>query len=42
VWQLLLAVSSGLLGLRLPPAARTWVSVAGSVTVMLAGVALVV
>jgi threonine/homoserine/homoserine lactone efflux protein len=42
VWQLLLAVASGLLGLRLPPAARTWVSVAGSVTVMLAGVALVV
>ena len=30
-WQLLLAVGSGLLGLRLPPAARTWVSVVGSV-----------
>ena len=41
-WQLLLAVSSGLLGLRLPPVARTWVSVAGSVVVVAAGVALVV
>ena len=41
-WQLLLAVGSGLLGLRLPPVARTWVSVAGSVVVVLAGVALVV
>ena len=40
-WQLLLAVSSGLLGLRLPPVARTWVSVAGSVVVVVAGVALV-
>ena len=40
-WQLLLAVGSGLLGLRLPPAARTWVSVGGSVVVGLAGVALV-
>jgi threonine/homoserine/homoserine lactone efflux protein len=28
-WQLVLAVSSGLLGLRLPPGARTGVSVAG-------------
>ena len=41
-WQLLLAVTSGLLGLRLPPAARTGVSVAGSVMVVLAGVALLV
>ena len=41
-WQVLLAVSSGLLGLRLPPAARTGMSVAGSVVVVLAGVALVV
>jgi arginine exporter protein ArgO len=41
-WQLVLAVGSGLLGLRLPPAARTWVSVVGSVVVVLAGVALVV
>ncbi|KQS98790.1 LysE family transporter [Cellulomonas sp. Leaf395] len=41
-WQLLLAVGSGLLGLRLPPAARTWVSVGGSVVVVLAGIALVV
>jgi len=41
-WQLLLAVGSGLLGLRLPEAARTWVSVVGSAVVVLAGVALVV
>ena len=41
-WQLLLAVGSGLLGLRLPPAARTGVSVVGSLVVVLAGVALVV
>ena len=40
-WQLLLAVSSGLLGLRLPPAARTWVSIAGSAVVVIVGVALV-
>lgn len=40
-WQLLLAVGSGLLGLRLPPAARTWVSVLGAVVVVLVGVALV-
>lgn len=41
-WQLLLAVGSGLLGLRLPPVARTWASVVGAVVVVLAGVALVV
>ncbi|WP_456785978.1 LysE family transporter [Cellulomonas sp. P5_C5] len=41
-WQLLLAVGSALLGLRLPPTARTGVSVVGSVVVVLAGVALVV
>jgi threonine/homoserine/homoserine lactone efflux protein len=40
-WQLVLAVSSGLLGLRLRPRARTVVSIAGSVLVVLAGVALV-
>ena len=36
-WQLLLAVSSGLLGLRLPPVVRTWVSVVGAVVVVAAG-----
>jgi threonine/homoserine/homoserine lactone efflux protein len=41
-WQLLLAIISGQLGLRLPLVARTWVSVAGSLAVMAAGVALVV
>lgn len=41
-WQLVLAVGSGLLGLRLPPVARRWVSLVGSVVVVLAGVAIVV
>jgi threonine/homoserine/homoserine lactone efflux protein len=41
-WQLLLAVTSGALGLRVPPRARTWVSVAGAGVVVLTGVALVV
>jgi arginine exporter protein ArgO len=41
-WQLLLAVSSGLLGLRLPPVVRRWVSVVGAVVVVAAGVTLVV
>lgn len=41
-WQLVLAVAGGLLGLRLPPVARTAVSVAGAALVVLAGVALVV
>ena len=41
-WQLLLAVTSGLLGLRLTPRARTWVSVVGAAVVVVAGVALVV
>lgn len=41
-WQLVLAVTSGLLGLRVPPRARTWVSMAGAGVVVLAGVALVV
>jgi threonine/homoserine/homoserine lactone efflux protein len=42
VWQLVLAVSSGALGLRVPPQARRWVSMAGAGVVVLAGVALVV
>jgi len=41
-WQLLLAVSSGALGVRVPPRARRWVSMAGAGVVVLAGVALVV
>jgi threonine/homoserine/homoserine lactone efflux protein len=41
-WQLALAVTSGLLGLRVPPSARRWVSMAGAGVVVLAGVALVV
>lgn len=41
-WQLVLALSSGLLGLRLPPSARTWVSVAGSLVVIGVAVSLVV
>ena len=41
-WQLVLALSSGLLGLRLPPSARTWVSVAGSLVVVGVAVSLVV
>ncbi|WP_421735177.1 LysE family transporter [Cellulomonas sp.] len=42
VWQLLLAVGSGLLGPRVPVRARVAVSVLGALAVVLAGVALVV
>ncbi|WP_421743097.1 LysE family transporter [Cellulomonas sp.] len=42
VWQLLLAVGSGVLGQRLPQRARVVVSVAGAGAVVLAGVALLV
>ena len=42
VWQLLLAVGSGLLGQRVPVRARVVVSVVGAGAVVLAGVALVV
>jgi len=41
-WQLVLAMTSGALGLRVPPQARRWVSMAGAGVVVLAGVALVV
>lgn len=41
-WQLLLALTGGLLGLRLPDRARRWVSVAGSAVVALVGVAILV
>ena len=41
-WQLVLATTSGLLGLRLPQGARRWVSIAGSAVVVLVGVAVLV
>jgi len=41
-WQLVLATTGGLLGLRLPQGARRWVSIAGSVVVVLVGVAVIV
>ena len=41
VWQLLLAVGSGVLGERLPVGARVVVSVVGAAAVVLAGIALV-
>lgn len=42
VWQLLLAVGSGVLGQRLPPRARLAASVVGAAAVVLAGVLLLV
>ena len=42
VWQLLLAVGSGVLGRRVPSRARVAVSVVGAIAVVLAGLALVV
>lgn len=41
-WQLVLALSSGLLGMRIPEAAKRWVSIAGSAVVVLVGVAVLV
>ncbi len=41
-WQLVLALASGLLGMRLPDEARTWVSVAGAIVIVLVGVSVLV
>ncbi len=41
-WQLLLAATSALVGLRIPQSGRRWVSMTGSAVVVLVGVALFV